>query len=239
MSRTYEFVVGAAEAGQRLDRYLTAHLPATVSRAMIQRRIREGRITVGRRPAKPNQKLKQGDEVSAVFDHLAAPSRDLPMAPQEMPLEIVYEDDAVLVVNKPAGLVTHPAPGHWDGTLMNGLLWHLQQGEGRRVKGEGKPVRPSPPTLRRPVARAGIVHRLDKDTSGLLLVAKTEPARFALSKQMKARTIKRRYLAVVEGLLPLDAGTVNAPLGRHPKHRKRVAIRHIGGWEAVTHYRVL
>ena len=239
MARAYEFSVGPAEAGVRLDRYLTAHMPDTISRAMVQRRIREGRITVGSRPAKSHQKLRRGDMVAATFDELPPPSRDLPMIPQEIPLEIVHEDAAVLVVNKPAGLVTHPAPGHWDGTLMNALLWHLQSAQGSRLKVQGGGLEPSTFNLEPMVARAGIVHRLDKDTSGLLLVAKTESARVSLAKQMKARTIHRRYLAVVEGLLPMDAGTVNAPLGRHPKHRKEVAIRHIGGREAVTHYRVL
>ncbi|OGX40335.1 MAG: hypothetical protein A3C53_03140 [Omnitrophica WOR_2 bacterium RIFCSPHIGHO2_02_FULL_68_15] len=241
MARTYEFSVGPAEAGVRLDKYLIAHLPESVSRAMVQRRIREGLVTVSARPAKAHQKLRRGDVVTAVFAHLPPPARDFPMTPQDIPLEVVYEDAAVLVVNKPAGLVTHPAPGHWDGTLMNALLWHLQQksvgGSGLGAGGKGpEPRTPNPEPL---VARAGIVHRLDKDTSGLLLVAKTEPARASLARQMKARTIHRRYLAVVEGLLPLDAGTVNAPLGRHPKRRKEVAIRHIGGREAVTHYRVL
>ena len=234
MSRTYEFSVGAAEAGARLDRYLTAHLPESVSRSMVQRRIEAGLITIGGRPAKAHQKLRRGDVVTARFDHLPPPARGLPMTPQDLPLEIVYEDAAVLVVNKPAGLVTHPAPGHWDGTLMNALLWYLQQ---KSVQGSGLGVGGKSPEP--PVARAGIVHRLDKDTSGLLLVAKTEPARASLAKQMKARTIRRRYLAVVEGLLPLDTGTMNAPLGRHPKHRKEIAVRHLGGRAAVTHYRVL
>jgi 23S rRNA pseudouridine1911/1915/1917 synthase len=223
--RVYEFSVGRAEAGARLDRYLIAHLPASISRAMVQRRIREGLVTVSGRGAKSHQKLKEGDAVSIRIDELPPPSRDLPMTPQDIPLEVVHEDAAVIVVNKPVGLVTHPAPGHWDGTLMNALLYHFQ-----RSAGEGPHTVP---------ARAGIVHRLDKDTSGLLLVAKTESARAVLARQMKARTITRRYLAIVEGLLPLDQGTVRAPLGRHPKHRKEMAVRHLGGRDAVTHYRVL
>ena len=239
--RVYEFSVGRAEAGVRLDRYLIAHLPASVSRAMVQRRIREGLVTVAGRNAKAHQKLRAGDAVSIRIEELPPPSRDLPMRPQDIPLEVVYEDAAVIVVNKPAGLVTHPAPGHWDGTIMNALLWHLQnksvQGSGIRVG--GKCPEPRTPNPESPIARAGIVHRLDKDTSGLLLVAKTESARASLARQMKARTIRRRYLAVVEGLLPLDNGTVRAPLGRHPKHRKEMAVRHLGGRDAVTHYSVL
>lgn len=239
--RRYTFSVGPAEAGQRLDQYLIAHLPEHVSRTMVQRRIREGLVTISARPAKAHQKLRRGDVVTATFAHLLPPARDFPMTPQDIPLEIVYEDAVVLVVNKPAGLVTHPAPGHWDATLMNALLWHLRndaQGSGLQAQDKSKDSQP-PASFQRPVARAGIVHRLDKDTSGLLLVAKTESARLSLAKQMKTRTIQRRYLAVVDGLLPLDTGTINAPLGRHPMRRKEVAIRHIGGRTAITHYRVL
>ena len=223
--REYEFSVGPVEAGVRLDRYLGKRLPDSVSRAMIQRAIRGGLVTVGGRPVKVHHRLHPGDRVAARFETLPAPSRDLPMAPQEIPLEIVYEDEQLLVVNKPPGLVTHPAPGHWDGTLVNALLWHLE-------RGQGKAGSSTPP-------RAGIVHRLDKDTSGLLLVAKTEAAHFALSRQLKARTIKRSYLALVEGHLPLDAGTINAPIGRHTAHRKVMTVRHLGGRAAVTHYRVI
>ena len=221
MARTYQFTVGLGEAGLRLDQCLTRHLPAGVSRAMIQRGIRGGAITVGGHPVKAHYKLHRGDVVSAPFAQLPAPARHRPLTPQEIPLEIVHEDADLLVVNKPAGLVTHPAPGHWDGTLVNAILWHLHQAASR------------------PLARAGIVHRLDKDTSGLLLVAKTEAAHHLLSRQLKARKIRRSYLALVEGHLPLDAGTIAAPIGRHLIHRKVMTVRHLGGRGAVTHYRVL
>ena len=238
--REYEFAVGPAEMGLRLDRYLGKRLPATVSRAMIQRAIRGGLVTVGGRSVKVHHRVHSGDRVAARFAALPAPARDLPMAPQPIPLEIVYEDEHLLVVNKPPGLVTHPAPGHWDGTLVNALLWHFQEAAGRRPKAEGQSEGLRPPaTGLRPPARAGIVHRLDKDTSGLLLVAKTESAHFALSRQLKARTIRRRYLAFVENHLPLDTGTVNAPIGRHTAHRKVMTERHLGGRTAVTHYRVM
>ena len=243
--REYEFAVGPAETGLRLDLYLGKRLPETVSRAMIQRAIRGGLVTVGGRFVKVHHRLHLGDRVAARVDALPAPARDLPMAPQPIPLEIVYEDEQLLVVNKPPGLVTHPAPGHWDGTLVNALLWHLQQEKNIESvecgvrSAELKTDTPNS-TLRIPrLGRAGIIHRLDKDTSGLLLVAKTERAHVALSRQLKARTIKRRYLAFVEGHLPLDAGTVNAPIGRHTAHRKVMTVRHLGGRIAVTHYRVL
>jgi len=239
--RTYQFIVGSGEAGLRLDRYVARHLPASVSRSMIQRGIREGLVLVGDRPVKTHHKVRRGDVVTARFDHLPPPPRDHEMAAQDIPLEVVYEDADLLVVNKPPGLVTHPAPGHWDGTLVNAILWHLHQAQGSRLKALGKSssLQPSAFSLERPVERAGIIHRLDKDTSGLLLVAKTPQALASLSKQLKTRTLRRRYLALVEGHLPLDAGTINVPLGRHLAHRKVMAVRHLGGRQAVTHYRVL
>jgi 23S rRNA pseudouridine1911/1915/1917 synthase len=228
MARTYEFDVGTAETGLRLDRYLGRRLPASVSRMMIQRAIRSGLVAIAGRPVKAHSKLRAGDRVTATLAEVPAAPRDIPLAPQPIPLDVVYEDEALLVVNKPSGLVTHPAPGHWDGTLVNAILWHLDrtQDAGRRTQDDAPP-------------RAGIVHRLDKDTSGLLLVAKTERARLALSRQLKARLIRRRYLAVVEGHVPLDTGTVDIPIGRHTTHRKQMTVRHLGGRRAVTHYRVL
>jgi 23S rRNA pseudouridine1911/1915/1917 synthase len=151
-------VVGVGEAGVRLDRYLARHLPVGVSRAMIQRGIRDRGILIGTRTVKAHYKVRAGDVVAARFPRLPARSRDLDVAAQELPLDIVYEDEHLLVVNKPAGMVTHPAPGHWDATLVNAILWHLKRAQGSRL------------------TRAGIIHRLDKDTSGLLLVAKTEAA---------------------------------------------------------------
>ena len=237
--REYEFSVGPAEAGLRLDRYLGKRLPESVSRAMIQRAIRSGLVMVGGRPVKVHHRLHPGDCVAGRFEALPAAPKDLPMAPQPIPLEVVYEDEQLLIVNKPAGLVTHPAPGHWDGTLVNALLWHLQQAQGSGLRAQGNSPQPSASSPERPLLRAGIVHRLDKDTSGLLLVAKTELAHVALSRQLKARTLRRRYLALVEGHLPLDTGTVNAPIGRHTTHRKVMTVRHLGGRAAVTHYRVI
>lgn len=238
--RTYEFVIGVAETGMRLDQYLTRRLPASVSRAMIQRAIREGLVTVEGRTVRVHHKLHRGDRIEARFTSLPSPPKDITLMPQAIPLDVVYEDAELLVVNKPAGLVTHPAPGHWDGTLVNAILWHLEQTGGRRTKAEGQETeRCEPASALRPPPRAGIIHRLDKDTSGLLLVAKTEEAHVALSRQLKARTVNRRYLALVEGHLPLHMGTINAPIGRHATHRKVMTVRHLGGRSAVTHYRVI
>ena len=245
--RAYQFTVGRAEAGWRVDRYLARHLPNSMSRSVIQQGIRAGNVTVDSRTVKSNHRLRFGEMVSAQCD-LPARSGDAILTPQAIPLEVVYEDDALLLVNKPAGLVTHPAPGHWDGTLVNAILWHLRQADntrkfriadfGLRNEGQTQSAIHNPQSAMA-VPRAGIVHRLDKDTSGLLLVAKTAIAHTALSRQLKARTIHRRYLALVEGHVPLDEGTIQAPLGRHLAHRKLMTVRHLGGRHAVTHYRVL
>jgi len=224
MARTYEFSIGTAEVGMRLDHYLVRRLPTMISRTLIQRSIRGGMVTIAGRALKAHYKLHAGDVITAHFDELPARGTDTVLIPQEIALEVVYEDADLLVVNKPPGLVTHPAPGHWDGTLVNALVWHLGQGT-QRMGGE--------------LPRAGIVHRLDKDTSGLLLVAKRAVVHTALSKQLKARTIHRRYIAVVEGHLPLNTGTVNVPIGRHTTHRKVMTVRHLGGRSAITHYQII
>lgn len=227
--RDYRFVVGQAEAGLRLDHYLVKRLPESMSRNMIQRGVEAARVQLNNHPVKAHAKLHLGDVISARFPELGAQGGSIALTPQDIPVDIVYEDEWLLVVNKPAGLVTHPAPGHWDGTLVNAIIWHLnQQALNQREMAEGSDL-----------PRAGIVHRLDKDTSGLLLVAKTEESHIALSRQLKARTIHRRYLALVEGHVALDHGTLNAPIGRHATHRKMMTVRHLGGRSAVTHYRVL
>ncbi len=246
MARAYEFVVGKAEAGHRLDQYLVQHLPTALSRSMVQRAVRAGCVTIGNHAVKSHQKLRQGDVITARFEELPARGTDTVLIPQPIPLDIAYEDRELLVVHKPAGLVTHPAPGHWDGTLVNALLWHYQQTTGSKLEARSwkleagtSTFQPPASSLQPPLPRAGIVHRLDKDTSGLLIVAKTERSHAALSKQLKSRTIKRQYLALVEGHLPLNQGTVQAAIGRHHIHRKEMAVRHLGGRSAVTHYRVL
>ena len=243
MARTYQFVVGPHEARLRLDRYLLQHLPPRLSRTALQRAIREGAVTVQGAAAKTHRLLQRGEVVVARLEQLPAPSSDAFLIPEAIPLEIVYEDAHVLVVNKPPGLVTHPAPGHWTGTLVNAILWHLQQQTqdsrlktqvtqddllGSRVSGLGSAL-----------PRAGIVHRLDKDTSGLLVVAKTEIALRELAAQLKTRTMGRRYLALVERHVAFDEGTIDASIGRHLKDRKLMTVRHLGGRSAVSHYRVL
>jgi 23S rRNA pseudouridine1911/1915/1917 synthase len=210
--------------GQRLDRGLADALPDR-SRSEIQRWIKEGRVTVGGTAAKASLKLAGGDVVAI----------DLPDAPQEtelaaenVALSIVYEDGDLLVVDKPAGMVVHPAPGHSGGTLVNAVLHHSPDLLG--VGGERRP---------------GIVHRLDKDTSGLIVVAKHDAALRSLQAQFKARSVYKEYLTLLEGTLQPPQGRISAPIGRHPTERKRMAVLGPGaagaeeGREAVTSYRVL
>jgi len=195
----------------RLDQCLAEVFP-DYSRSKLQTWIKAGRVLVDGEIMKGREKLDGGEEIE--LD--AEAERVIEYAPQEIPLDIIYEDDALLIVNKPAGLVVHPAVGNWDGTLVNALLNHA----------------PSLDTL----PRAGIVHRIDKDTSGLLMVAKTLQAHNSLVEQLQERSIHREYLALVKGWMTAG-GTVDEPIGRHPVDRKRNAVRR-DGKEAITHYRL-
>jgi 23S rRNA pseudouridine1911/1915/1917 synthase len=212
------FLVGPEEAGTRLDRFLPRHAP-DLSRTRLQALIGAGRVRVDGRASKASARLRAGAAVSL---HVPPPV-PLALVPEPRPLDIVYEDTAILVVNKPAGLVVHPGPGHPTGTLVHALLAHC----GPALSGIGG--------IRRP----GIVHRLDRGTSGLLVVAKTDQAHVALSRQLKARTVERRYLALVHGAVSRVEGVVAEPIGRHPRDRLRMAVRPPGsGRPAETRYRV-
>jgi 23S rRNA pseudouridine1911/1915/1917 synthase len=211
-STTRELTIPAELAGLRLDQALARLLPEH-SRSRIRTWIDAGRVSVAGGASEAKQKLFGGERVvvSPVED-----ARTKPMAPQALPLSIVYEDEALAIVDKPAGLVVHPGSGHWDGTLANALLHHS-------------------PQLAR-VPRAGIVHRLDKDTSGLLVVAKTPTAQTDLVRQLQARTVRREYLALVHGTVARD-GSIDAPIARHPVKRTSMAVVS-SGKPAVTHYEV-
>ncbi|MGQ9696754.1 MAG: RluA family pseudouridine synthase [Armatimonadota bacterium] len=189
--------------GQRLDRFLTAQLP-DMSRSLIQRLIDTGHVTVDGATAKPSAKLRPGQSVSVTLPA----SQPTALRPEPIPLEILYEDEHLIVINKPRGMVVHPAPGSPDGTLVNAVLAHCPD-ELSRISGEDRP---------------GIVHRLDKDTSGLIAVAKTDLAHRSLAEQVRARTAERRYLAVVWGQPRFQKALVDAPIGRHPTDRKRMAV---------------
>jgi 23S rRNA pseudouridine1911/1915/1917 synthase len=211
-------IVAAAEAGQRLDRWLAERRPE-LSRARLQALIQAGRVSVEGAERKAAYRVRAGDRVELDLP----PPEPQDLAPETVPLEIVHEDDAVLVVNKPAGMVVHPGAGQQTGTLAAAVLAHAPG-----TAGVGGPRRP------------GIVHRLDKATSGLLVVAKTPAAYASLTAQLAARAVSRRYVAVVHGLVQPSEGVIEAPIGRHPHDRVRMAVRPRGrGKPAVTRFRVL
>lgn len=211
-----EFEAENRDRGRRLDRVIAERLP-DLSRSRIARLAGEGRVLVDGAPRKPAFRLRPGQRVRVLVPP-PAPAR---LVPEAIPLEVRYEDADLLVIDKPAGLTVHPAPGHPSGTLVNAVLARTPD-----LPGIGGTIRP------------GIVHRLDKDTSGLLVVAKTEEAQRSLASQLRDHTIVRTYLAVVRGRVRPDAGVIAAPVGRHPVHRTRIAVTPRGR-EAVTHYSVL
>ena len=216
-----EFIVEQETAGQRIDRFLSGE-DTGLSRSALQALVAEGHVQCNGKTVAKSLKLKAGDTVLLEIPD----AKPIEAVPQDIPLEIVYEDSHLLVVNKPKGMVVHPAPGNPDGTLVNALLWHCKGS----LSGIGGEIRP------------GIVHRIDKDTSGLLVVAKNDLAHTVLASQLKDHTLARTYEAVVCGNLKEDRGTVDAPIGRHPSDRKRMTVTDRGKeavthWEAVTRYR--
>ena len=217
LERTGEtFEAGPEDRGRRLDVVVAERLPH-LSRSRAARLTVEGRVLVDGRPRKPSFHLEAGQTVRVAVP----PPRPAAVCADAIPLDVAYEDDALLVVNKPAGLAVHPGPGHPRGTLVNAVL--ARTGDLSGVGGELRP---------------GIVHRLDKDTSGLLVVAKSDAAHRSLASQLKARAMSRTYLAIARGRVARDAGTIRAAVGRHPVHRTRQAVT-AAGRSAVTHYRVL
>lgn len=210
------FAVQAEETGTRLDKYLTAQLPE-LSRSQLQRLIQEGRVGLVQGAATASYRVRAGDVITLDVP----PPRPAHLAAEPLALQIVYEDEALLVIDKPPGLVVHPAPGHASGTLVNALLFHC-----RTLSGIGGEERP------------GIVHRLDKDTSGLLLVAKHDRSHRHLAAQLKTRQVQRRYVALVRGRLPAWQGTIDAPIGRHPQQRQKMAVVERSSRAARTHYQV-
>ena len=217
MGRT-SLTAASEDRGVRLDSFLACRVPE-LTRSAAARLIETGRVTVAGRTAAKSCRLEGGELVEAELPD-PEPTQALP---QDIPLDVVYEDGDVIVVNKPAGLVVHPAPGHPDGTLVNALLHHC----GSSLSGIGGELRP------------GIVHRIDRDTSGLIIAAKNDAAHQALSAQLQDHTLARTYEAVVVGNLREDRGTVDAPIGRHHTDRKKMAVTERGGRAAVTHWEVL
>ena len=204
--------------GERLDAAL-ARLVPTLSRSQVQRLIEQGAVTCGGRSVRKQEKLPAGSELVLTLPEV----REVPIEAQQIPLDVRYEDADVIVVNKPKGMVVHPAPGHADGTLVNALLAHCVDS----LSGIGGEKRP------------GIVHRIDMDTSGLIIAAKNDAAHAALAAQLKDHSLARTYVCIVCGRVKDDSGTIDAPIGRHPTDRKKMAVTQKNSREAVTHWRVL
>lgn len=213
---TRELTAATEHAGVRLDAFLSAD--GALTRSQAARLIAEGRVRVNGKPASKSARLSGGETVTVDVPQL----RETALPPQDIPLDVVYEDDDVIVVNKPTGLVVHPAPGHPDGTLVNALLHHC----GDSLSGIGGEKRP------------GIVHRIDRDTSGLIIAAKNDAAHLALSAQLKDHSLSRTYECLVTGNMKQDSGTVDAPIGRSSADRKKMAVVPTGR-RAVTHWEVV
>lgn len=202
----------------RLDKYLAEQFPEQ-TRSYLQKLIKDGEVLVNGKNVKTGYQLSKGDEVSV---NIPEP-KELDVEPQKMDLDIVYEDDDVILINKPKGMVVHPAPGHTTDTLVNGLLYHCKD----NLSGING------------VARPGIVHRIDRDTTGILIVCKNDMSHNSIAAQLKEHSINRRYRALVHGTLKEDTGTVEGAIGRHPIDRKKMSINEKNGKPAVTHYTVL
>ena len=208
----------AEESGERIDALLARTLE-NLSRSGAQRLIEQGAVLLEGRQVQKNTRIQRGDRITVTMPE----TEEIPLVAQDLPLDVVYEDQDLIVVNKVRGMVVHPAPGHPDGTLVNALLWHC----GDSLSGIGGEKRP------------GIVHRIDKDTSGLLIVAKNDFSHQALSSQLSNRSLSRVYEAVVRGRLREECGTIDRPIGRHPTDRKRMAVTEKNSRPAVTHWEVL
>lgn len=210
------FHVSPKEAYKRIDQYLVNLLP--LSRTAVQRLIKEGLVSINRQEVKANYKVHPEDEIQV---QIPGPT-PIPLLPEPIPLDILYEDEHLIVLNKPSGMVVHLAPGHDSGTLVNALLHHCKD-----LKGIGGRERP------------GIVHRLDKDTSGVLVVAKSDPVHRHLSRQFKQHTVNRVYIALVQGALKKGSGVIDLPIGRDIKDRKKISPRTMKPKHSITHFRVI
>lgn len=213
-----EICVGDQEGGLRIDKYL-AEAAGQLSRSYIQKLLKDGRILVNGKPVKASYVVEEEDILSMDIPEAVEPE----IEPEHMELDILYEDQDVILINKPKGMVVHPAAGHYSHTLVNGLMDHCR-GQLSGING---------------VMRPGIVHRIDMDTTGVLIVCKNDMAHNSIAAQLKEHSITRRYQAIVHGVIKEEEGTIDAPIGRHPVERKKMSINYDRGKSAVTHYRVL
>lgn len=210
--------ISEEEQGMRIDKYLSDQLP-DISRSYIQKLLKSGYVFVNEAAVKSNYKGMAGDQVSLELPEISEPE----ITAEDIPLDILYEDRDIILVNKPKGMVVHPAAGHYSGTLVNALMFHCRD-DLSGING---------------VMRPGIVHRIDRDTTGVLIVCKNNQSHNSIAEQLKVHSITRKYYAVVHGVVKEDSGTVDAPIGRHPTDRKKMSINHKNGREAATHYKVL
>ena len=214
----YEYLVKDSDAGQRIDKLLSIQL-TDFSRSYIQKLLSNRAVLIHGQPIKSNYKVKEGDYIQVEIPEPEV----LDVQPENIPLDIVYEDTDILIINKPKGMVVHPAAGHYSGTLVNAILYHCQD-DLSTING---------------VLRPGIVHRIDMDTTGLLVICKNNMAHQSLAEQLKVHSITRRYTAIVYDNIPEDNGTIHKTIGRHPVDRKKQAVNVRNGRDAITHYRVL
>lgn len=215
---TMQYLVTQEQAGMRLDQFLVMQLP-DVSRSFLQKHIKEGKVLLEEKKTKAGAKLADGNIVSVTIDE----PEELNIEPENIPLDILYEDNDIIVINKPKQMVVHPAPGHYSGTVVNALLYHCRDS----LSGINGVLRP------------GIVHRIDQDTTGAIIICKNDTAHRSLAEQLKKHSITRTYHAIVQGHVKLDQGTVESTIGRHPVDRKKMAMNVPNGKHAITHYQVL
>lgn len=213
-----QFTVGEDEKAIRIDKYLSEQCP-DISRSYLQKLLKTEAVFVGGKPVKSSYKTAAGDLIELEIPEAVEPE----IIPEEMELDILYEDSDIILINKPKGMVVHPAAGHYSGTLVNGLMAHCRA-DLSGING---------------VMRPGIVHRIDMDTTGVLIVCKNDMAHNSIAEQLKVHSITRKYYAIAHGVMRDDEGTISGPIGRHPVDRKKMCINEKNGREAVTHYRVL
>ncbi|HHV13455.1 MAG TPA: RluA family pseudouridine synthase [Clostridiales bacterium] len=218
LEQSLEFIVEDEEGGIRIDKYLST-VQAELSRSYIQKLIEDGRVSADGRPVKANFKVKAGTAVTVQLPEL----KDAEIVPEDIPIDIIYEDKDIIIINKQKGLVVHPAAGHPGGTLVNALMYHCK-GELSGING---------------VMRPGIVHRIDRDTTGVIVACKNDRAHQFIADQLKVHSITRRYQAIVYHVFKTDSGRIEAPIGRDPKDRKKMAVNHKNGKPASTNYKVL
>lgn len=214
----FSYQIGVGEDEERLDKWISGAL-ADLSRSYIQKCIKDGQVFVNDRPQKASYRLKVDDEILFQIPEAVEPS----VCAEDIPLSVLYEDDDILIVDKPKGMVVHPAPGHYSGTLVNAVLYHCK-GQLSGING---------------VLRPGIVHRIDRDTTGSLIICKNDLSHREIARQLKEHSLNRSYRAIVHGVVKEDEGTVDAPIGRDEKDRIRMAVNEKNGKPAVTHYKVL